>query len=254
MTRPGRSPLLRLRDAGRILRRPYYLARPRLWGEPLDIADARSFVSHRARYLYIRIPKAANTSVVRALLDRFPEPGLDPTRLDDAKGGATHLGDLGLGDLPRLRGYLAFTVVRDPYARTLSAFLDKFKPGKRYVSLYGPRIAARDGGALSFRGFCRYLAEGGEAENAHWMRQTRLTGLADRLDIVGRVESLDVDLARILATIGGGGAPAPSGRAGPDPTHAVDRLGEYYDAETRAIVETVYAEDFSAFGYPRRDG
>lgn len=236
----------------RLLLRPYYLMRPRLWREPLRSANPRSFVSHRGRYLYIRIPKAANTTVVRALLECCPEPGLDADRPEEAKDRATHLGDLGLGDLRRLRGYLVFTVVRDPYARTLSAFLDKFKPGKRYVDLYGERIAALDGGAISFRGFCRYLAAGGEAENAHWMRQTRLTGLADRIDLVGRTETLDADLARILEAIGCGASAGPIERAGPVPTRAADRLGEYYDGETRAIVERVYAADFAAFGYPTR--
>jgi hypothetical protein len=241
-------------SAARLILKPYYALRPRLWREPLRMVNTRSFVSHRGRYLYIRIPKAANTTVVAALLAHCPEPGLDAARLGEAKDRATHLGDLGMGDLRRLRGYFVFTVVRDPYARTLSAYLDKFKPGKRYVDLYGARVAAFDGGTISFRGFCRYLAAGGEPENAHWIRQTRLTGLADRIDLVGRTETLDTDLARILAAIGVGAAPGPVERAGPVPTHAGDRLGEYYDAETREIVEHVYADDFAAFGYPRRPG
>jgi hypothetical protein len=213
------------------------------------MTDVRSMVSHRAGYVYLRVPKAANSTVARALLERFPEPGLDPERVDDAKARVTHFGDLRLSDLPRVRRYFVFTVVRDPYARTLSAFLDKFRPGDPRLDRFGDRVAAFDGGAVSFRGFCRYLAAGGEADNAHWMRQTRLTGLADRLDFVGRVETLEDDLARILARIGARDA-RPIARAGPTPTGASARLREAYDDETRTLVEAVYRADFETFGYP----
>jgi hypothetical protein len=233
----------------RLRRRPYYLLRPRLWDEPLGMLDLRSMVSRQAGYLYLRVPKAANSTVVAALLEGRPEAGIDPANLADAKGRVTHLGDLGWRDLPALRRFFVFTVVRDPYARTLSAYLDKFAAGGRQLDRFGARIAGFDAGQVSFRGFCRYLAAGGEAENAHWVRQTRITGLADRLDFVGRVESLGPDLARILERIGGDPATTP-GRAGPSATGARDRLGEYYDAETRRIVAQVYRADFQAFGYP----
>lgn len=242
----------RLRSAGRFLRQPYYVLRPRLWGAPLRILDDRTMVSRAGRYVYLRVPKAANSTVFRALAERFPEPGVNLDDLAAAKTRVTHLGDLGLADLALLRRCLVFTVVRDPYARTLSAYLDKFRAGDKHLDRFGRRVAAFDGGEVSFRGFCRYLAAGGEAENAHWMRQTRITALADRIDIVGRVETLEADLARILAAIGAPGGAIP--RSGPPPTGASARIAEHYDAETRRIVENVYAADFAAFGYPRLGG
>jgi hypothetical protein len=243
------TPARRLREAGRFLRRPYYLLRPRLWDEPIPILDQRTLVSRGGRYVYLRIPKAANSTVFRALVARRPEPGAEDPDLARAKARVPHLGDLGWSELPALRRFLIFTVVRDPYARTLSAYLDKFRGGDKHLDRFGTRIAAFDGGSVSFRGFCRYLAAGGEAENAHWMRQTRITRLADRIDLVGRVETLDADLPRILATLGS----APTGpirRAGPAPTGAASRLAEHYDAECRRLVARVYAADFAAFGYP----
>jgi hypothetical protein len=237
-----------LRRAGRIARQPYYLLRPRLWREPLDIVDARTMVSTRARYVYLRVPKAANSTVVRALLQTYPEPGLTPDDVDRAKTGMRHFGGLGLGDLAEIRRYFVFTVVRSPYSRTLSAYLDKFRDGNKHLDRFGARVAAFDDGAVTFRAFCRYLAAGGEVENAHWMRQTRLTGLADRIDFVGRVETLEPDLRRILHGIGRR-ADGPLERAGPQPTGAGERLREHYDDETRRIVESVYRADFDAFGY-----
>jgi len=230
--------------------RPYYFVRPRLWGEErLRVIDERTMVSRRWRYIYMRIPKAANSTILNALLARFPEPGLDPADLEKAKVRATHFRNLGPGDLLRLSGFFVFTVVRNPYGRVLSAYLDKFREGDKHRAEYGERVASHDGGQVSFRAFCRYLADGGEAENAHWMQQTRLLALADRIDHVGRVESLDADLEAIFARIGGT-VPDTVSRAGPPATAADTRLAEYYDDECTALVERVYAEDFARLGYP----
>lgn len=234
----------------KLITRPYYLVRPRLWSEQrLRIIDERMMVSRRWRYVYLRVPKAANSTTLNALLDRFPEPGLDPADLEKAKVRATHFRNLGLGDLVRLRGYFFFTVVRNPYGRVLSAYLDKFREEDKHRASYGARVAAYDGGQVSFHAFCRYLADGGEAENAHWMRQTRILGLADRIDHLGRMETLEADLDAIFARIGGE-VPETVSRAGPPATAADARLAEYYDAECAALVERVYREDFARFGYP----
>jgi hypothetical protein len=230
--------------------RPYYLVRPRLWSEErLRIIDDRTLVSRTWRYVYVRVPKAANSSILTALFGRFPEPGLDVSDLERAKVRATHFRNLGVGDLFRLRGYFFFSVVRNPYGRVLSAYLDKFREGDKHLAMYGERVAAQDGGQVTFRAFCRYLAAGGEAENAHWMRQTRILGLADRIDHIGRIETLEADLDAIFARIGGA-APSTVPLAGPPPTAASKRLAEHYDAECAALVERVYREDFDRFGYP----
>jgi hypothetical protein len=240
------------RRARRLARRPYYLLRPRLWHGSLGMLDTRTMVSHAGGFVYLRIPKAANSTVFRALIERHPEPGVETADIEAAKSQVTHFGDLGFRELRRLRRYFVFTVVRNPYARALSAYLDKFRPGEPQFDRFAARVAGFDGGDVSFAGFCRYLAAGGEAENAHWMRQTRITRLADRIDLVGRVESLDADLARIFARIGAGGG-GPIVRAGPPPTGAAGRLGAHYDPESAALVSAVYREDFDAFGYATED-
>jgi hypothetical protein len=124
------------------------------------------------------------------------------------------------------------------------------REGDKHLDIFGERIAAFDDGRASFRGFCRYLSAGGEAENAHWMRQTRLTNLMDRLDIIGHVETLETDMRRIVQRIGRDEVHfGAMERAGPAPTGASTRLAEYYDDECRQLVASVYAADFQAFGY-----
>ena len=237
----------------KLIRRPYYLMRPRLWREPLREIDARTVVSRRWRYVYLRVPKAANSTVLRTLLTRLPEPGLDPAEIERAKVRSVHFRNLRAGELKAVERFLTFTVVRDPYVRLLSAYLDKFRPGHKYITRYGERVAAHDGGRITFAGFCRWLAAGGEAVNAHWMRQARLTGVVERLDFVGRVETLEADMDLLVARIGGATGEAPGtgvAQAGPPPTGAAARLAEHYDAECRQIVAEVYAADFAKFGYP----
>jgi hypothetical protein len=228
--------------------RPYYLLRPRLRGEALGMLDMRSVVSKRAGYVYLRVPKAANSTVLRALLEHAPEPGVDAADVARAKSRVPHLSDLRFHDLPWLRRAFVFTIVRNPYARTLSAYLDKFRDEARLLDKFGVRVAGFDGGAVTFRGFCRYLAEGGEAENGHWARQTRFAALADRLDFVGRVETLEADLGHILTRLGVTER-RPTQRAGPPRTDACRQISRHYDDETRRLVERVYAADFAAFGY-----
>jgi hypothetical protein len=232
--------------------RPYYLMRPRLWGEAnLKMIDRRVMLSRRWGYVYLRVPKAANSAVLSALLRRFPEAGLDPMDIDRSKARSQNFRSLRLRELGNVRSCFTFTVVRDPYARTLSAYLDKIATEKTAWLGFRDRIKRFDGGRPSFRAFCRYLATGGEAENPHWMRQTRLVRPADRVDYVGRVETLATDLPRILARVDGSRETAAPSTAchGPAPTHANEKLNTYYDDECRDLVAAVYRADFAQFGY-----
>jgi hypothetical protein len=243
---------------------PYYLKRPSLWGEPLVELDPRTAVSHRWRYVYLRVPKAANSTVTVTLTDRFPEAEMAQAEKIDMKlaaarkDGMTHFS--ALSSESAIDGYFVFSFVRNPYHRALSAFLDKVGPDpdlsggetevhKRYRRFHGREIAAKDGGRISFLGFCRYLADGGERDNAHWMAQSRFLGLHDRIDFIGRVESLASDLDTVVARIAGEGQRVDLKRAGPPATRADEKVKQYFCDESRALIERTYAADFERLGY-----
>jgi hypothetical protein len=245
---------------------PYYLKRPALWGEPLYELDPRTAVSHRWRYIYLRVPKAANSTVTVTLTDRFPEADMATGERIDMKlaaarkDGMTHFSELPT-DLGT-DGYFVFSFVRNPYHRALSAFLDKVGPApaladgetdvhRRYRRFHGREIAGRDGGRISFLGFCRYLAEGGEKDNAHWMAQSRFLALHDRIDFIGRVESLAADLDTVVARIAGTRQAVDLKRAGPPATRADEKVKQYFCDESRTLIEATYARDFDRLGYPR---
>lgn len=231
--------------------RPYYILRPRLWAENVQPIDRRTAVSHKWQYAYIRIPKAANTTMVYALQEHFPDILRTGGKGREIKDQYRNFSDLSLLQSLRLsREYFVFTVVRNPYHRALSGYLNKIKLAPSIRPKYRNKIEHYDNGRTSFRGFCRYLAEGGEGQNAHWIRQTRFLGLSDKLDYIGHIESLQDDLSEIIRRIGGTGKEIPPlSRKGPAATGATDKAHSYYDEETRQIVEHVYAEDFRYLGY-----
>ncbi|MBC7286019.1 MAG: sulfotransferase family protein [Hoeflea sp.] len=210
-------------------------------------------VSRKYKYVYIRIPKSANSSVVRSLLSNFPEDGVDTVDIHRAKTSVVHLRDLAFHELRFVKsGAFIFSFVRNPFTRILSAYLDKFEGGAK-MSVFGGAVAAHGGGKVSFPGFCRYLANGGEVENAHWMQQTRILGIAPRLDFIGQQETLERDLQIVTQRIGlvSGRSVQDQGavRDGPPATNANDRLLEYYSPECIELVTRIYADDFQKLGY-----
>ncbi|MCS6986135.1 MAG: sulfotransferase family protein [Sphingomonadaceae bacterium] len=227
--------------------------------------DPRTAVSRRWRYVYLRVPKAANSSVVMSLTEHLPEddPAMKEARHTVRKVAMTSFGELAPAEAD-LAGFFVFTFVRNPYHRVLSAFLDKLgeEPSLieasesthvRYRRFHGREIAALDGGRVTFLGFCRWLARGGERVNAHWMAQSRFLDLADRIDVIGRVERIDEDLPAILRQIAPDRPPPVVRRAGPPPRQATMRARDAYTPECRRLVEQVYAADFRRLGYALGD-
>jgi hypothetical protein len=118
-------------------------------------------------------------------------------------------------------------------------------PGKKHFS----RILGIDSRPLSFREFLERLDAGYLRANIHWAPQTSIIPIEPaRLDFVGRVESIDDDLPRLLDRIFGSG----EHRVIPVVRHATgasQRLSEAYGKAEVRLVRQLYAADFKAF-YP----
>jgi hypothetical protein len=221
-----------------------YLRR-RFPGAPLNWAAARRVaVFPRLGLAYNRIKKNANTTVV--ILLRELESGVVEDR-DVAKDRARLLFDLAPDERARPLAFLV--VVRNPYSRVLSAFLNKFG-SERYRRRHGDFARTREG----FAAFVRWLERGGLARDGHWDLQTRLMLLPlDRYDHVVRFEALRDGLAAVLAAHGLALPPGrldtlyPSDRD--KQTSADSRLAGFYDSDTAARVARLYARDFAALGY-----
>jgi hypothetical protein len=229
---------------------PFYVSRPRLWSAQLWEIDARIALSPERRFCYVRIPKSANTAVISTLFHH--DTGSVPGRHVRPKRRFRRPSTLPLLTPAALDTWYCFSFVRNPYHRLLSAYLSKLvargaKPPYREI---GARIRQRyGGGRLSFGAFCSYLADGGLYGNPHWFPQCSFVDAVgfERLDFVGRVETMERDVAHVMHAIFGR-ADARTGKTSP-PTGAAQRVGEHYDDTARGIVRELYRADFERFGY-----
>ena len=228
---------------------PFYRRFPyrgRLWWTEVDM---RTAVCHRSGFLYNRLPKTANSTVTHLLAQQS-----FGTRAGRAKHRFRRCSRLSTRELRAVvQDYLKFVVVRDPYSRTLSAFLDKVQ--RRRPQARDPmRWFARAGVAQpAFEDFCRYLDDGGLLADNHWAPQTEgLVLPLDRFDVVARFETLERDLGAIHARLFG--APvAALPRRGPPGVGAEAALARHYTPRAAEIVSRLFREDFERLGYPLRD-
>jgi hypothetical protein len=215
---------------------PFYRRYPRArGGVSVSSADARGCVDMAGGYFYNRIPKAANSTVVVSLARLS---GRELTSRE-AKRQCRTPSQLRGREVEALDGLFRFSVVRNPFTRTLSAYLDKIE-----------RRATRRGEESSYNAFLDSLANGALYENAHWAPQCTLLLLPfEAFDFIGRVESLEEDLSHILARLGSKQPAAQITAETGNATGAAAKLREYYDDGAVARVRALYREDFERFGY-----
>lgn len=216
---------------------PFYRKFPYRGGAAIDSADSRGCVDIEMGFFCNRIPKAANSTVVTNLARM-------KTRRDihykEAKRMFATPADLSSREVMQISSLFKFTVVRNPYTRILSAYLDKVE-----------RLALRQNKPSSFRDFLYSLKNGRLYSNGHWVPQAALLLLPiDSFDFIGKVESLDADMAYIEEIITGTFPTEPL-RSVPDNfTGANEKTQAYYDPETVELLRRLYRDDFEAFGYP----
>ena len=170
----------------------------------------------RHKLIYVAVPKAASTCI-RTILAR-----VDGRHLRSLKRGrrANYRGPYGPRQMTIATFFrlatsadtLRFSFVRNPYARLVSCWADKFAnkpliPGDSYVERYlavrkqiDGRLPAGADRTLSFAEFVVYAAAMANARHdIHLQTQDDiLTTPGIDLDFIGRVETFDADFARVL--------------------------------------------------------
>lgn len=210
------------------------------------LAVARRGVRHAASLgvAYVNNAKAGCSTIKQSLWIASGLPyGGDP----HARQGSPFKFDVvasaeGFADFRAAR---LFSVVRNPFARALSAYLDKTqrRGGMRTV---GARLAERYGDDVTGLGFADFLAR--LSADDPWAIDQHFCPQAVNLMVphlayahIGRLERLDETFAWL------GIAPATFDRHA---AGAADRLAAHYD-DGRAVdlVRRLYAADFALFGY-----
>lgn len=234
-------------------------------GTPLNLRAVRRVAYFpRLGIAFNRIKKNANTSVMLLLAGleaeaagRGPIPEARPGAVFDASVAC--LFDLGRADLARLGGFHRVVVVRDPYSRVLSAFLDKFRQPE-YRRRHGAFPLTPEG----FGAFLDWLERGGLGRDLHWNLQTRLMLMPVAAhDSVIRFEALRAGMIAMLEGRGlegrgleGRGIRVPADALAELPavdrakkTAAGERMAAFYTPGRAAQVARLHASDFAALGY-----
>jgi hypothetical protein len=219
------------------------------------------------RLIYVTVPKAASTRIKATLA---AATGRHSLGLKSRLGGPWGPKSMTLISFHRLvtsPTTLRFSFVRNPYARAVSCWADKYQgkpltPGDDYVDRYLARrpcidapLPAGPQHTLSFADFVTYAAASAYSRcDAHLQAQDDILAIPGiDLDLIGKVESFSDDFARVLdhARIGD-----THRRASAIPLNRSrhDHWAAYYTDELAARLYHAYERDFDRFQYPRAVG
>lgn len=203
-------------------------------------------ISHAHRCIFVHIPKTGGTSVEDVIW-----PG--PRTTDDLwmgfvdryhnkyqTGGLQHL----LATQIRTEvgaevfsSYYKFSIVRNPWDRAVSQFV--FMDARDDLRDF---IGMKKGAGLK-----KYAELIRKKRHVQWEPQVSFVQDANGeslLDYIGRYETFSDSVTHALRTTGINAATIPhrkKGQRGP--------YEDYYDAESREMIRTMYAADIEAFGY-----
>ena len=199
--------------------------------------------------VYVQNNKAACTTIKRSLLESIlPPEEITGDSLNRRRQGpfATRLLDCDQHTIADILARPIFTVVRNPYVRILSAYLDQLKPGSLVRKWFFGRFSIKNLENVSFLDFLTCIAcEHPRRLDAHFAPQY-VVALAHHVnfDFVGSVEQM----GDVAAYLGKYHLPFITYRE--HATKAGSLLEEHYCERSEALVTEIYAEDFRMFGYP----
>lgn len=212
--------------------------------------DQRICVSDDPEFVYFRIPKAANTNVIASLYYAV-HGNLDVSinvvnQYKMSFRRPSGLSEFEVGSL--LSTHVSFTVVRNPFARLLSVYLEKLVYGTTLKAPTLERLGKGPDGDISIDEFLEFLEGGGLRKDLHWCRQVDLVPVGiDKLSFVGRVESIAADVGGILSSIFG--RPCIFRDFHQRRTNAASRIHEFLTPERQKKIVRLYGEDFEQLAY-----
>lgn len=247
-------PILRRAANAWLATKPFYRAKPGAHEPYVWAADTRISISDTRRFVYIRVPKAANTMLSHTL---FQHALRRPARSNsEAKNAFRHPSDLRGDEITQIpESYFCFIFVRNPYARVFSAYWSKVRSTdarkKRFRDTVRQRIGGPSDRIVSFSEFCHFLKSGGLYDDPHWLPQACYAATLgiDYIDAIGKVETLADDAAAILGRTFPDDGPIQFANRSGSRNDAESFMSAYYDADCTNIVRELYADDFTMFGY-----
>ncbi len=214
---------------------------------------ARVMASRRLVYfedlglVYNRVPKNANTTTTVFFAELS---GLTVRHHSEAILASRRLPWSVFLDLP---SFHAVVIIRNPYSRVLSAFLDKFgNQGALYRSRYGDFEPT----PMGFRRFVDYLKDRGTSGNPHWDFQQRLIPFPlTAYDSVIRFESYATGVSEMLQFLEIEFDSSKLQTLFPTDTqkktHSESYMAQFYDEKSIREIGNLYESDFTFLGYSK---
>lgn len=215
---------------------------------------APKMVSRKYRFLFISTPKVASQSFRRALR------AVDPEAETFEELSTVEV----LALRPEARGWFRFAFVRDPFDRAVSLYAEKFLGEKRKKRTDWAGRLQHHGLSLDmdFDSFCAWLAGPWGADvfaDRHWLSQhLQIATAGGRMpDFVGRLETIEDDLATVAGRIGLPDLDLPvlntsAGWEADRDAMEAERLAlkeKLLTDRARELLRRRYADDFRILGY-----
>jgi len=218
------------------------------------LANRTSFVYPNLGVHFDRIAKNAN-NFTYIKLNQFENGYEQALHRNLARKDSIAAIDMPLTELPKFKLLRHLVVVRNPFDRALSVFLDKVAPGTSQNYSIFPGY-----GDKTRTGFKRFLSgienEKLRKSNHHmWSQKESMVfnSISYYTDVV-RFENFETELGDFFRSLGVQSDifQGDEERGIVDPkkvTDAAKKRMDYLDEEAAALIEAVYQEDFRAFGY-----
>ena len=212
-------------------------------------------VNKKYNYMLFRIPKNANSTLIGRGLDKkskYLQVFLARSYISNNELITQRQYDILLEEKKEYKQYFKYAIVRNPYDRLVSCW--KNKTSKKHAEKNKDIFTKTKSSGITFKKFVHMFDEGcfrykqkninseGNSYDRHLLPQVDF--IIDDIDYIGKVENLQKDFEIICDIVGMNSFTLPHVNL---TKHKHYR--EYYDKETRQIVEKIYSRDIDLFKY-----